>query len=133
MAQELFSGSSRSTLEQLAEALRAVHKALIDSTRREYERVHGRIDSPYTLFTLVANDPAFAWLQPMTRLIVEIEDLLGPKAPPVGKEILERARRDVSALIGTGGPGFSADFQARVQKDPDVAVEHGRLHALLRG
>lgn len=130
MAQELFGDSSRSSLDRLAAAVRSVHKALIDSTRRDYERVHGRIESPYALFTLVANDPAFAWLQPMTRLIVDIEDRLGPKAPPVTKDDVDRARRSVSTLIGTGE--FSADYHARVQKDPDVAVEQGRLHALLR-
>ena len=129
MAQELFGDSSRSTLDRLAGALRAVHKALIDSTRRDYERVHGRIESPYALFTLVANDPAFAWLRPMTRLIVELEDRLDPKAPPVAKEDVDRARRSVSGLIGTGD--FSTGYHQRVQKDPDVAVEHGRLHALL--
>jgi hypothetical protein len=133
MTQELFGGSWAAKLEELAGALRSVHKSLIESTRRDYEKVHGRISSPYTLFSLVAHDPAFAWLQPMTRLIVELEDVQGRRSSPVAGDDLSRARRAVGELIGSGPADFTAAYQARVQVDPDVAVEHGRLHALLGG
>jgi hypothetical protein len=132
MTQELFGASWTAKLEELAGALRAVHKSLIDSTRRDYEKVHGRINGPYALFSLVAHDPAFAWLQPMTRLIVEIEEVQGRKSPAIEGADLMRARRAVGELLVSGPGDFGSAFQARVQADPDVAVEHGRLHALLR-
>jgi hypothetical protein len=133
MTQELFGGSWAAKLGELADALRAVHKSLIESTRRDYEKTHGRISSPYTLFSLVAHDPAFSWLQPMTRLIVELEEVPLRKSPPVAGDDLRRARHAVGELIGSEGADFTAAYLARVQADPDVAVEHGRLHALLRG
>jgi len=132
MTQELFGGSWKSKLDGLAAALRAVHKSLIDATRRDYEKLHGRIANPYALFTLVAQDTAFAWLQPMTRRIVEIEDLLGRKTPPVVGEDFLSAQRSVRDLIGAESADFALAYRARIQGDPAVAVEHGRLHALLR-
>ena len=129
MGQELFGGSWKAQLDALTAALRAVHKCLIDATRRDYEKLHGRIANPYALFALVAQDPAFAWLQPMTRLIVEIEDVMGRKSPPVAGDDLALARRGIRELIGAGG--FAAAYRARVEADAAVGVEHGRLHALL--
>ncbi len=129
MAQELFGGTWRSKLDALGAALRSVHKALIDSTRRDYEKAHGPIANPYALFALVANDPAFAWLQPMTRAIVEIEDVLSRKAPPIGQPDHVRAQEGVRDLLE--GAGFGAAYRARLLDDPRVAAEHGGLRPLI--
>ena len=118
MPQDLF-GSPPNSLGRLVEALRAVHKSLIDSTRRDYEKRHGRIENPYALWRLVAQDPAFAWLRPMTQLIVELEE----------SSDLDPARGKVRELLSDGE--FAAAYQARVQSDPEVAVEHGRLQSAL--
>jgi hypothetical protein len=132
MGQDLFGGSARSKLDRLAEAARTLHKALIDATQRDYEKVHGRITSPYTLFTLVAGDPAFAWLQPMTRAIVEVEDVAGRKAPePVQADVLG-ARQKLESLLKTSGQPFADRYLALIQSTPDIAVEDGRFHAALR-
>ena len=89
--------------------------------------------TPYTLFALVANDPTFAWLQPMTRLIVEMEDLLGRKeAPPLETEVAA-LRRSIDQLLVAEGQPFSTRYLALVQSSSEIAVENGRLHAVLRG
>jgi len=132
MAQDLFANSVRSKLDRLAAAARTLHKALIDATQRDYEKLHGRITSPYLLFTLVANDPAFAWLQPMTRAIVEVEDLAGRKEPaPVEAEAKE-ARQKLEQLLKTAGQPFADRYLALIQSSPEIAVEDGRFHASLR-
>ena len=130
---ELFGNSAKAKLDRLAAAMRTLHKALIDQTQREYERAHGKITSPYTLFALVTNDPAFAWLQPMTRLIVEMEDLLGRKeGPPAEAEVAEMRKR-AAALLVTEGQDFSTRYLGLVQTSPEIAVENGEFHAVLRG
>jgi hypothetical protein len=129
MTQELFGGTWRSKLDALAGALRSVHKALIDSTRRDYEKAHGPIANPYALFALVANDPNFAWLQPMTRAIVEIEDRLGAKAPPVSQDDYARVQDSLKALLE--GDEFGTVFRRRVLDDPRVAAEHGALRPFI--
>ena len=133
MGQDLFANNPRSKLDRMAAAARVLHKALIDATQREYEKTQGRITNPYALFTIVANDPAFAWLQPMTRAIVDLEDLAGRKQPaPVEAEV-GRSRETLEKLLRTAGNPFSTRYLALVQSSPEVAVEDGRFHAALRG
>jgi hypothetical protein len=131
MGQDLFKGSVRSKLERMGSAMRVLHKALIDVTQHEYERAHGKVKNPYALFALVANDPAFAWLQPMTRLIVEIEDVVGRPLPPPGKHDLADLRKKIDQLLVTVGEPFSTHYLALVQSSPEIAAEHGRLHGEL--
>jgi hypothetical protein len=131
MGQDLFRGSVRSNLDRMASALRVLHKALIDITKHDYERTHGKVQSPYAMFALVANDPAFAWLQPMTRLIVEIEDVLGrPLPPPAAPDVVE-ARKNIDRLLVAPGETFSTRYLALLQSSPEIAAEHGRLHVVL--
>lgn len=129
---ELFGNSAKSKLDRIAAAMRTLHKALIDQTQREYERAHGKITSPYTLFALVTNDPAFAWLQPMTRLIVEMEDLVGRKEkPPTDGEIAEMRKR-IDGLLVEKGKDFSDRYLGLIQSTPEIAVENGRFQAALK-
>jgi len=131
MAQDLFKGSARGKLDRMAAAMRVLHKALIDAAQRDYEKAHGKVTSPYALFALVAQDPAFAWLQPMTRLIVEIEDVIGrPLPPPANSDVVE-LRKKIDRLLVTAGEPFSTQYLSLVQSSPEVAAEHGRFHGVL--
>lgn len=132
MPQDLFGNPARVTLDRLAAAARTLHKALIDATQREYEKIHGRVSNPYQLFAIVANDPAFAWLQPMTRAIVDVEDLAGRKEPPPTEADAKEAREKLSRLLKTPGQPFADRYLALVQSSPEVAVEDGRFHAAVR-
>lgn len=121
---DLFADSTRAKLDRLAAAMRTLHKALIDQTQREYERVHGKVANPYALLALLTSDPAFAWLRPMTKLIVEIED----------KEAdLAESRKKIDQLLDTQGEAFADRYLALVQSSPEIAVENGRFHAAIRG
>jgi len=131
MGQDLFRGSPRTTLDRMAAALRVLHKALIDITQRDYERIHGKVQNPYALFALVAHDPAFAWLQPMTRLIVEIEDLVGRPLPPPALPDVSESRKRIDRLLVAPDEPFSTRYLALVQASPEIAAEHGRFHAVL--
>jgi hypothetical protein len=131
MGQDLFKHSARAKLDRMGAALRVLHKALIDHTQHEYERTHGKVKSPYALFALVAQDPAFAWLQPMTRLIVEIEDLVGRPLPPPAKHDVLETRKKIDQLLVTVGEPFSTRYLALIQSSPEVAAEHGRFQGVL--
>lgn len=132
MGQDLFKNSVRQRLDRIAEAARVLHKALIDETKREFEKTHGRINNPYALFTIVANDPAFQWLQPMTRAIVEVEDIIGRKEPPLAEADVKVARIKLEHLLTAEGEPFATRFKALIQSSPEIAVEQGRFHATLK-
>ena len=81
-----------------AEAL-GLHKKLIDAARLRYEALHGAVESPGEMLRLVAFDPEFAWLRPLTRLILEMDETLEAKAPPTATDAL-RVRMAVEEIFG---------------------------------
>ena len=60
----------RAHLGNLSRSLLRLHKALLDSERVSYERVHGRIETNGAFFQLVLGDAWFAWLRPLTTITV---------------------------------------------------------------
>src|SRR5579872_5846827 len=68
-------------LELMRGPLLHLHKALVESERVEYERIIGRITSPNHFLQLLTNDPWFAWLSPLSQLIVSVDEALEGKNP----------------------------------------------------
>src|SRR4051794_30596194 len=62
-------------LRAVSVALRPVHGALLDATRREYEQAHGPVKSPGTLLHLVLHDESFSWLRPLSELMTRLDTL----------------------------------------------------------
>src|SRR4051812_4445612 len=71
----------RKRFTEMREALLALHKSLVDSERVSYEKTIGAIQSPNHFFQLLTNDPWFAWLQPLSQLIVAMDEALDAKEP----------------------------------------------------
>ena len=71
----------RQPLQELRDALLDLHKALIDSERAVYETKVGPIKSPHHFFQLVSSDPWFAWLRPVSQLIVAMDEALDADEP----------------------------------------------------
>src|SRR5262249_15229639 len=68
-------------LQALRDVLLDLHKALIDSERVVYETKVGPIKSPHHFFQLVSSDPWFAWLRPVSQLIVAMDEALDADEP----------------------------------------------------
>src|SRR5690242_19873508 len=68
-------------LQALRVPLLALHKTLVDSERIEYEKTIGKIRSPNHFLQLLTSDPWFAWLSPLSQLIVSIDEALDGKEP----------------------------------------------------
>jgi hypothetical protein len=111
------------------EAALALHRSLIDATKIEYELRHGPIPNPYALFALVSQDPFFQWLQPMTRLLVELEELRDRVPPPTAEETAAALRR-LRALVDEGSP-LHAKLSAARTLHPPAASIHASLLKLL--
>ena len=65
----------RQLLVDLRRALLHLHKTLLEWERTAYEKIHGRT-SPGALLTALMNDAQFAWLRPLSELIVRIDESL---------------------------------------------------------
>lgn len=93
-----------------AEAL-GLHKKLIDGARAQYEARHGVVTRPGEMLRLMAFDPDFAWLRPLTRLILSIDDRLdAPSAVTPADAAAVRA--EVEAMFG---PPRSAELRELAQ------------------
>jgi hypothetical protein len=123
--------TDRLNLKNLRLALLRLHKLLLDGERLAYEQIHGRV-SPNELLRLVMHDEWFDWLHPISRLVVEIDDLL--KAEEV--EILTHANGLVlqaKTLLNpseTGSP-FEQKYYNAIQREPAVVLAHASLMEFL--
>ncbi len=119
-------------LGDLRQALLRLHKTLLDWERSGYERIHGR-QSSHDLLTALLNDPQFAWLRPISQLIVRIDEILGEKTLPM--------RHDVDAVVAQvktltspneNGNTYERRYDMALQEHPDAVFAHRDLLAILK-
>ena len=118
----------RVRLEQRLNAIRRVllnlHKALLDAERVRYERAHGRVTSG-RLLQLAIRDRQFAWLHPLSELVVRIDELVdsedGPRTADV-EALLTEARR----LLSPSDPetAFGRRYLESLQEEPAIVLAH---------
>jgi hypothetical protein len=127
------SEDARRRLSELREKLLTLHKALLDSERTSYELTHGPIASPGAFLQLLINDPRFAWLRPVTTLIVQIDETLAAKNPPATARDFEHLIQDMRALLSPSREenGFWKRYSGALQRDPGVAVLHQEMERQL--
>src|SRR5471032_2522040 len=63
------------SLIQVRRSLLDLHKSLIDRERADYEKAHGAV-SAAEMLRLLIGDPRFSWLQPISALIVRVDELI---------------------------------------------------------
>ena len=124
--------TTQQRLQPLRDALLKLHKALVDSERVSYEKTIGAIQSPNQFLQLLANDPWFAWLHPLTQLIVAMDEALDEKEPltMAGVDALVNQTRRLLVASVTGD-GFSRHYDEALQRDPDVVLAHAEVAKLL--
>src|SRR5215218_3075994 len=99
----------REQLNTVRNALLALHKILLELERQRYERTNGRINDMFQLLNLTINDAAFAWLRPLSSLIVQIDEKLDDKDEPMTSEQASAMRKEIRELLSANQTG--SDFQ----------------------
>jgi hypothetical protein len=101
-----------------------LHRALVDSERREYERVRGRVTDRAFLEALIGA-PELAWLNPLTSLIVRLEEAVEENSG------VEDCVAEIRKLLrpNAAGFGFQKKYAEAMQRSPEVIVAHGRAVA----
>ena len=119
-------------LGDLREALLRLHKTLLDWERSGYERIHGRQTS-HDLLKALLNDPQFAWLRPISQLIVRIDELLAEKTPPMRNDV-EAIVAQVRTLTSPNETGntYERRYDMALQEHPDAVFAHRDLLALFK-
>lgn len=121
----------RDQLNKLRLALLALHKALVESERVEYEAVLGKIQSPNHFLQLLTTDPWFAWLSPLSKLIVTIDEALDADEALTVARVKGFASQAEQMLVASEtGEGFASHYHEALQRDPDVVLAHGEVAKL---
>ena len=125
--------SERRLLTDLRRALLPLHKTLLEWERKIYEREHGRKMGAGELLQIIMIAPQFAWLRPISEVIVRIDQALDEQAPDTTVDvdaIIIQARRLV-APDQTEKP-YAQRYLTALQEVPDVVVAHGKVTAILK-
>src|SRR5882724_6739482 len=88
----------RKRLEEVRQALLTLHKAIVDSERITYEATVGLIQSPNHFLQLLTGDPWFAWLQPLSQLIVSMDEAQDPREE-LSAAVVEALTRQTRLLL----------------------------------
>jgi len=119
-------------LEQLRGALLNLHKTLVDSERVSYEKATGAIQSPNHFLQLLIVDPWFAWLRPLSQLIVAMDEALDKKEPLTIGDVDALAKQTRLLLVASEtGDGFSKPYFDALQRDADVVLAQAEVTKLL--
>jgi hypothetical protein len=122
----------RKKLEKVRLALLTLHKALVDSERASYEQTMGTIPSPNHFLKLLTDDPWFAWLRPISQLIVSMDEALDTKEEPPSDIAVEALLKETKTLLSPSeiGEGFSRHYFDALQRDPNVILAHAEVTKL---
>jgi catechol 2,3-dioxygenase len=123
----------RTQLRELRARLLQLHKALLDDARAAYEMDRGRIASNANLLQLVINDPWFAWLHPLSELVVRIDETIEPESPATntdGAALLDEVGRLL--VPAEGGETFARRYFDALQRQPAVVLAHADVRRVLK-
>src|SRR6516165_17674 len=110
----------RNRLQKLRDSVLSLHKMLVDSEKVDYEKTIGKIQSPGRFLQLLTNDPWFAWLSPLSQLIVSIDEAQDSKEPLTQATVDALAKQaNVLLVASESGEGFSRHYFDALQRDPD--------------
>ena len=113
----------RAALREISKALIPLHRHLIDAAKSDYAFAYDTEATPSQLIELLQNDPFFAWLKPLTALIVDIDEM---------------ARRDFDQASARAIPKrieemFAGEqYVTILQRDVEVAGAHAAVRKALQ-
>jgi hypothetical protein len=115
-------------------ALLRLHKTLLDWERLAYERLNGRT-TPSELLKAITTDPQFAWLRPLSEMIIRIDVILdadreGQEVEPVDATDLAAQMR-LLLIPDENGTPYQRRYHAALQDHPDAVLAHREVTTLL--
>jgi hypothetical protein len=106
---------------------------LLDDAKAAYEMDRGRVRSNASLLQLVINDPWFAWLHPLSELVVRIDETIEPGSPAAeadGAALVEQIERLLSPA--ESGEVFARRYFEALQRQPAVVLAHADVRRALK-
>jgi hypothetical protein len=122
--------SPKDELELLSRKLQALYGLVLEAERQFVPSSGG-----LGLLDKLMNDPAWAWLRPLSALIAEIDHVLAQEQPPTEYDHAVVAAHIRGLLAGEGdlrNEQFLDRYRSLLQTHPELAGAHGELKAILK-
>ena len=106
--------------DDLRAPLLALHKAVLDAERRNVERIHGPV-SPAEFLQIVSDPLRYAWLKPLTELLLALDPHEDDEAIDVrerARELLRPPKQDTP---------FGRRYLSLMQREPALVMAHSAL------
>lgn len=117
----------RTQLFKVREALLNLHKAVLNVERKRYEQNVGAVTNEFEFFRLATSDPSFAWIGPLTSLIVQIDEQVASKEP-ITAGAVDALYRDTRAVVASSTETpFKAEYNQLLQENPDLVMKHSAV------
>lgn len=117
----------RTQLFKVREALLNLHKELLHVERKRYEQNIGPVANEFEFFRLVTSDPSFAWIGPMTTLIVQIDEKVASKEPITAGEVDGLYAETRGLLASPEETPFKLEYTQLLQEDPGLVMMHSAV------
>jgi hypothetical protein len=122
---------TRSRLVEVRRPLLELHRVLIAASFIDHERSHGRAEGAQDRLDLVLEHPAFAWLKPISTLIVQIDEALENDETALDPLLAETERLLAPA---DRDDELGRRYVEVLQHHPDAVLAHAELRrAVERG
>jgi len=118
----------RAALRETSKALIPLHRLLIDAAKADYAEQFGAINSPTEMLQLLTDDPFFAWLKPITSLILDIDDMARRDFEPADAHAIGERLEHLFGPAADDAP-FSKHYVPILQREVDVTIGHAALRA----
>ena len=118
---------AREKLVALRLALLRLHKELLDMERRDYERLHGKVNTG-ELFRLVIDHEQFSWLHNISEFVVRIDESLAGEDAVAAEDThnaIVLARKMFAP--SESGDAFQKRYFDAIQREPAVVMVHADL------
>ncbi len=119
----------QSAFQAAAQALQALHGGVIVAIRRQYEEANEQRGEAFVLLRQLTDNPAFAWLAPLTELVSTMTSL--PRGTVPEASAAADLARTASALISPADDD-DMSFYERLRDARSAAPELVTLHAHAR-
>jgi hypothetical protein len=119
----------RAELEAVSRALQALHKRILDA---EGAHLPGR--SALELLDRLLNDPGWAWLRALSKLIADLDEALAQEETVTQAQAAAAAGRVRALVFGLGEPrdeAFLGRYRPLLQASVALASAHGELKRLV--
>lgn len=117
-------------MQALRAALLSQHKVLIANDRQQYEAVFGPVPTG-RFVQLLTEDAWFRWLDPLSRLIVALDEWL-EQTPPLAEAGIALAD-EAAKLFRNADAEFGERYRLALQQAPDAVLGQRQVVVALRG